>query len=259
MVFYFSGTGNSLYVAKNIAEKQRVELVSMAEALQTKQLIFVPNDGEPVGFVFPIYGWAPPKIVFDFIRRVQLARKNNYIFAVCTYAHSVGNAMEYLRDVLMSNQIPLNADFSVKMPNNFILVYDIVNKDIQEAIITKADNRLNAMNEVISKRRSAMDSYKGNFAGIKTRLLNPAYMKMFKPAKKYTTTSYCDSCGECLSICPTKNICFDEFNKPLWNDNCISCLACINRCPRQAIECGHATKIHGRYYNPRGDKKNDHV
>ena len=38
--------------------------------------------------------------------------------------------------------------------------------------------------------------------------------------------------------------------KPMWSQHCTKCMACICRCPQEAIQYGKRTKNKGRYYNP---------
>ena len=81
MIFYFSGTGNSAWVARQIAKAQQEELLAIAEEIN-KNKEYALKDGEKVGFVFPVYAWGPPGIVLRFIR--QLKMKNpEYLFFVC--------------------------------------------------------------------------------------------------------------------------------------------------------------------------------
>ena len=256
MIFYFSGTGNSLYVAQNIAKKQGVRLVNIADRMRTKNLIFVPKDGEVVGFVFPIYAWAPPKIVLDFIKKIQLARKNNYIFVVCTCGADTGDAVELLRSVMMKNRIPLNADFSIQMPDNFIFFTSVGNCSEQKVLFEKADEKLEHINEIVSKRRSVLESEKGNFAILKTRVVSTLFNRFFHKSKWFFTTRACRSCGFCAKNCPTRNIKIVN-GKPKWGDNCLNCLACLHRCPYSAIECGRSTLNKDRYYNPNCDRTYD--
>lgn len=78
MIFYFSGTGNSAWVARQIAKAQQEELLAIAEEIN-KNKEYALKDGEKVGFVFPVYAWGPPGIVLRFIR--QLKMKNpEYLF-----------------------------------------------------------------------------------------------------------------------------------------------------------------------------------
>lgn len=250
MIFYFSGTGNSLYAAKNIARKQGLEIVDIAKKIQSKQFNFIPEDGERIGFVFPIYAWSPPKIVLDFINKLQLTQKNNSIFAVCTCGADAGEGMEVLRNTLMKNQIVLNADFSVVMPDNYILGYDVCSKAEQESILNKADEKLIHINEAISKKQNLSESEKGKLPRLKTKIINPLFNKFANPSKKFSSTIACVSCGFCTGICPVQNITINVEGVPVWGDNCLSCLACLHRCPKAAIQCGARTVHRGRYYNP---------
>lgn len=255
MIFYFSGTGNSLYVAQNIAKKQGIKIVNIADRMRTKNLIFVPKDGEVIGFVFPIYAWAPPKIVLDFIKKMQLARKNNYIFVVFTCGADTGDAVEVLRSTMMKSRIPLNADFSIQMPDNYIFVTNVCSRAEQKILFDKADEKLEHINEIISKRRSVLESEKGKFAIVKTTFVSRVFNKLVNKSRKYFTTRACKSCGFCAKNCPTRNIKIVN-GKPIWGDNCLNCLACLHRCPYGAIECGHSTINKDRYYNPNCDKIN---
>jgi len=87
MVFYFSGTGNSLYVAKRIAKTNNEELVSIASLLTREKEIYEYQlkENEVIGFVYPIYAWSPPKQVLEFVEKLKLSNyKNNYIFSIAT-------------------------------------------------------------------------------------------------------------------------------------------------------------------------------
>lgn len=65
MIFYFSGTGNSAWVARQLAEGQNEELLSIAMEIDRNKA-YKLKEGEKVGFVFPVYAWAVPAIVLRF-------------------------------------------------------------------------------------------------------------------------------------------------------------------------------------------------
>ena len=73
---------------------------------------------------------------------------------------------------------------------------------------------------------------------------------MFVHAKKFQATNACTSCGKCAVICPLNNIRLTN-GTPVWGKNCTHCMACINRCPTQAIEYGNHTKTLPRYTCPK--------
>ncbi len=57
MIFYFSGTGNSAWVARQLAKGQNEELLSIAMEIDRNKA-YKLKEGEKVGFVFPVYAWG---------------------------------------------------------------------------------------------------------------------------------------------------------------------------------------------------------
>lgn len=93
MIFYFSGTGNSAWVARQLAEGQNEELLSIAMEIDRNKA-YKLKEGEKVGFVFPVYAWGPPKIVLRFIHQLKLD-KPGYLFFVCTCGDDTGRTAQF--------------------------------------------------------------------------------------------------------------------------------------------------------------------
>lgn len=252
MIFYFSGTGNSLWVAETLAKAQGEQLVSIAEQLQKNRPFSISiKPGEKLGFVFPIYAWAPPKIVMDFIENFKINDGGTpYTFAVCTCGDTAGHGMEVLRTGLNKRDIKLNSGFSVFMPNNYIVLFDVDSKEVQTKKLEQAKQRIAQINEAISQKADeAFDCYQGGRPFLHTYIVNPLFNAFAFHSKKFYAKNNCISCGLCERICPTKNILL-ESGSPKWGNRCAKCLACIHRCPVHAIEYGKVTENKGRYYNP---------
>lgn len=64
MIFYFTGTGNSLYVAKELNENH----ISIPQVIRQEPLVFTADS---IGIVCPVYGHEMPKMVKEFIRRAS--------------------------------------------------------------------------------------------------------------------------------------------------------------------------------------------
>ena len=250
MIFYFSGTGNSLYAARCVAQKQNIEMFDIAELMKTKRWVFVPQESEAVGFVFPVYAWGPPEIVLEFIKKLRLVDNNSYIFTLITCGEEVGNCAAIFRRALERSSLTLHASFSVMMPNNYNIVGSLDSKEQQMQILNNAVHALDSINELISAHSQIDQTTRGSLPGIKSKVVYPIFRRFADPAKKFRYTSPCVSCGLCVRVCPAENISLDAKGKPVWGDKCYFCLACLHRCPAQAIECGKSTVGKGRYYNP---------
>ena len=93
MVFYFTGTGNSLYIAKQLESQP----VSIPQALKSNSLMF---SADKIGIACPVYGHEMPKIVKDFIKKTSFQTK--YFYIILTYGALHGGAAELARDYVKS-------------------------------------------------------------------------------------------------------------------------------------------------------------
>lgn len=252
MIFYFSGTGNSLYIAQRIAQHHNEALVSISAAMYTGEEACEYNlkDQETIGFVFPIHAWGPPTMVLDFIRKLKLNHyRGNYIYAVATCGGNIGNTMKVINGCLKNKTMNLNARFSVVMPNNYILMGNVDSKKREQEKLAAAENTLNSINETIDQRATGeFGLVKGFLPWLLTGVINPMFQKnAMKPAKFYVN-DHCSGCGICEKVCNCHTIHVD--GKPQWGTNCSQCLACIHHCPSKAIQYGKGTEKKGRYTHP---------
>lgn len=252
MIFYFSGTGNSLYVAKNIGQNNSENLVSVATEMNSAGSSYEYNlkDNEIVGFVYPIYAWGPPKMVVNFIEKLKLNNyKNNYIFTVATCGENIGNTMKILDKCLKKKNLYLKSGFSISMPNNYIILGNVDTKDVEHRKLLAADESLKSINKIIKdKKEGIYEVEKGPIPVILTSIVNPLFNKMNMSTKKFYANDKCTSCGLCESVCNSKTIKVN--GKPNWGKACTQCLACVHLCPVNAIQYGKGTENKGRYKNP---------
>lgn len=89
----------------------------------------------------------------------------------------------------------------------------------------------------------------GRFPFIKTKLINPLFIKKGISVGKFPATDACIACKRCEKVCPMLNIVMVGW-KPVWGADCTSCLACYHVCPQKAVQYGKATKDKGQYFNP---------
>ena len=254
MIFYFTGTGNSGYVATKLAKENNERLISISELItKNLELEFNLEPNEMIGIIYPIYAWAAPKMVREFIKKVkfnQYDSNNNYVFIIATCGENIGNAIIENKKQLALKGIKLNSGFSIAMPNNYMLMSDVESKELQKEKLKKAEESLNEINAIIKNRQdNVFNMEKGPMPIVLTKIINPLFEKTtIKPSKFYVTED-CISCGICKKVCTTNNIYIDN-KKPIWGKECSQCLACINYCPKGAIQYGKGTLKKGRYTNP---------
>jgi len=240
MIYYFSGTGNSKYVAEQIAKMMGEEI----RPLPYREV----GDSDSIGIIFPIYAWGLPKIVEDFIVKLQ-GVKANYVWTVMTCGDDMGYADKVLNKQLQKVGLTLNAAFSVQMPNTYVCLpgFDI---DSEE----KADNKVKATNERIpliveklKKKENVTDVVRGPIPFTYTYVLRHVFEKTLVTDKFIKTNENCNKCGKCVRECPLKNITLESKEaSPKWNGNCTGCLRCYHLCPMHAVQFGSMTKNKGQ-------------
>jgi NAD-dependent dihydropyrimidine dehydrogenase PreA subunit/flavodoxin len=253
LIFYLSGTGNSLYAARTLAEQTEEELISIADLMNGPKECFeyLLKQNERIGFVFPVYAWAPPEIIFRFIKRLRLSNfQSNYVFTVITCGGALGDAMKVMKEELVKNSLKLNNSFSLVMPNNYMILGNVDLGEQVEKKLEAADIKLKQISSAVLERKDGMFIPKGRIMPwLLTSVINPMFSKNAINTKKFYAEDNCNGCGLCERVCNCNTIKFD--GKPTWGKDCIQCLACINLCPVTAIQYGKGTAKKGRYKNPR--------
>ena len=249
MIFYFSGCGNSKHVAETIAAGLNDTLIFIPEAARNNQYDYTLAEGEALGFVFPIYSWAPPKLVLDFVKKLQLKAKPNYLYFACTCGDNCGLTEKVFRKTVEEKSWSLSACFSVQMPETYIGMAGFkldTDKNAQRKI-DRADDLLMRNIPRLMDKECFSEMVVGSLAWLKTYLVNPGFNRSATDDSKYHVTEACIHCGKCVESCPLKNITLEE-SRPKWNGNCTMCMGCYHHCPVNAIQYGKVTEGKGQYY-----------
>lgn len=252
MLFYFSGTGNSLYVAKSLSDSLKEPIINIAEAIKKNEFHYSIQGGEKVGFIFPVYAWGLPKPVVTFLKKIQFSCPSSfYTFAIATCGENIGLTMNTFKKLLKQKKICLNSGFFLTMPDNYVVLFDTLTKEKQNDILQKADKLLQKITKMILlEKDNFFRVEKGKFAFLKSTLIHFLFFKFYTNTKRFYITGDCIGCGKCEAICPCSMI-HMQGERPLWDKgNCYMCLACLNHCPKKAIQYTKQTEKHGRYQNP---------
>ena len=258
MIFYFSGCGNSRHVAETLAAGLNDNLVFIPEAARENRYEYALSEGERLGFVFPIYAWAPPRLVLDFVKQLQLAGKPEYVYFACTCGDQCGHTESIFRKALMEKGWELCACFSMKMPETYIGMpgFKLDTKEKAQLKIDAADDIMMRNIPRLMDKECFSEMTKGRFAWLKSYAVNPMFNRFATDDSKFRVDLKCTRCGECAKVCPMKNIKLVK-DEPVWEGNCIMCMACYHHCPGNHIQYGKGTEGKGQYYFGRQKKLED--
>lgn len=254
MIFYFTGTGNSFWVADALGKALNEPVLSVATELQkaADSLSYHLKDTEIVCFVFPIHSWGPAVEMVRFIKTLHFENYHKQsIYSICVCGDDCGNADRFMKRLLKQKDYLLSGCYSVIMPNNYILLpgFDVDSEALAKKKLSDAPAVITRIADQIRTKSSEMIYSRGSFSGIKTSCIYPLFVKYALRKQYFRVTDACTGCGKCARICPTQTIRM-EHKTPVWGEGCVQCLACIHRCPVRAIEYGKETLKKGRYHHP---------
>lgn len=244
-IFYFSATGNSLQIARNIAEElENCVIQSMSAYIPNKP---VGGLGESIGFIFPVYFNGLPRLVKCFVEKLAIT-SNTYCFAIADSGGTRSNSLGMINDILIPKGVRLSFADEIKMPGNYIISHNSPRPAEVERLITDASIRTKRIARAIFNREIQPVKQK---AKLWSKAINHTflYKNAHKLDDKFTVTNKCAGCGLCAKVCPVNNIKIEN-QRPCWHHICEQCLACIHWCPCEAIEYGRNTIGRTRYRNP---------
>lgn len=256
MILFFSATGNTYDAARIIAEVTGDRLIDLGKCYKHGEFELEVSQGEDLGIVFPVYRWSTPRIVDEFIRKMSFKTDDgepyrpDYCYAVDVYGYFTGAEVGYLEDLLQREcGIKVDASFEVPSVANCIYVTNSPSPARQAKQIRNEENAARRVAQRI-KNKERNKLARGNPIG---RLLSKATGTEEKPrpVKQFSVnTAECIGCGTCASVCPTNTVTIIG-KHPVWQgDDCTECLACVHRCPEEAVEYGKISRGRRRYVNP---------
>ncbi len=245
VIFYYSGTGNSLWSARLLADRlggAAVRPMKGADALAA-------GDAEGVGFVFPVHIWGVPGPVVSFVEKLALSAEA-YLFALAVNAGQVSRTLVQLDEMLARRGRKLSAGWDVVLPSNYIPWGGPGPLARRQARIEAARGKIAVAANVVSAREPGPVEKGPLWQRLAfTAIYRLSFNQVPGMDKDFWSDERCDGCGVCASVCPAGNIDLKK-GRPAWRHECEQCLACIQWCPREAIQFGKKTSRFERYHHP---------
>ena len=242
MVFYFTGTGNSLYIAKQIER----EPISIPQIMQRECLEFT---AERIGIVAPVYGHEVPTMVKEFLRKSVFY--TNYFYMILTYGNRHGGAAELAKKLCDECGVSVNYINVILMADNWLPGFDMdeqkkIDKKVEEnmdKILSDLAKRKNMISEVTDIDRAAHQQFLDRMS----QMPADVWQHLLR------VTENCVGCGTCEKVCPSSSIHVVDGKAVHIPGNCQTCLACAHACPQKAI------RLTIPEVNPAARYRNEHI
>ena len=245
MILYFTGTGNSRYTARRIAERTGDTVVDLTARLRSGDDRPLDVSG-PLILVTPTYAWRIPRIVDRWLRSAEL-RGVKGLWFVMTCGSEIGNAARYNRQLCEAKGLAYMGTAQVVMPENYIAMFDAPRPESARDIVAKAGPFIDEIAGLLSLGKEFPLPRSNAYDRLMSGPVNGFFYRFSVKADPFRVTDDCISCGTCESLCPLHNIHL-RGGRPEWGRNCTHCMACICHCPAEAIEYGKKSAGKPRYH-----------
>lgn len=234
-IFFFSGTGNSLYVAKKLAEALDMELCSIVEAMKDPS----PVETDVIGIVGPVYSMSFAPVLMDFIKQIKI-KNEPYIFLVATMGAASGTALGSAGKLLAKKGRNVAAGYEIALPDSSLVFTTPPEK--QKGMWEELPDKIAQIVEDVQMRKKNTACIEVNPFWSLAHMAGMAFMeKIYKVKKKKVDTDKCISCGNCEKVCPVDSVKINDAGYPEFGEECTMCFACAQWCPVHAISLGRLT------------------
>lgn len=244
MVLYFTGTGNSKFVAVALAEALEDSVMSMNSVMQRGGTLSVYS-GKPYVIVAPIHAWRYPQAVEQMLAEAEFGGCRE-VYCIASMGENSGSADKALAKLFAEKGMDFKGFCGVVMPNNYIPGWDVDSEEEVREMLTAAVPKVQLLADKIKAGEIICKDDKTPLAGLMSGLVNYGFRNFMLKKQVFEVSESCVACGICAASCPTSNI-FIYDGKAAFGETCTSCYSCLHRCPMQAINIKGKTETRGRY------------
>lgn len=240
LIFYFTATGNSLYVARELAGESG-QLLSIPQIIKGEQLDF---EADEIGFVFPDYAASAPLMVREFVSKAHF--KAQYIFSVITFGNFAANVADWWDDFCKEKGLQNHYINTLLMVDNYLPVFDMneqmkIDKKISE-------NLTQIVNDIASHREYVSHVDADDRMKEWLKRLQESHFPMEAERLLRLNTETCIACGTCAAVCPHGNFRMTDTHAE-FSGSCEYCLACVHACPQKALTLERERNPQARFRN----------
>ncbi len=226
MIIYFSGTGNCLQVATQIAKNINEKIVSIVD-LDVSQ----PIDDDVVGFVFPVYNYNLPNFVRAKLNDLKF-KESSWFFGIIGHGGDKGNALFSLSQILESKGCKLSFGEDILLPVNSRIMYGRVTDKIEERLSASVPKIDEISGQILAHTANIRKIKNNRFLAWMSKIVEKeSIQKRFTPV---VDPDLCVNCCICIQVCPVSNIEVKD-GKAFIEDKCVRCMTCMHWCPQVAI------------------------
>ncbi len=244
-IFYYTGTGNSLWVARTIADELGGAQLFPISGHHEREVV----NSRIIGLVFPVHIWGVPAPVVRFVDTLAGLR-SSYIFAIAVHAGQLSNTLIQLKKAMRDNDLKLSAGLGIQMPSNYIPWGGPGPEEKQRQLFALAKEKISRI-AVDLKNQVPAAIEKGPLWQriLFTPIYNFSLYHVPAMDRRFWADNKCNKCEICVKVCPAGNITLRD-GKPHWHHWCEQCFACLQWCPMGSIQYGKRTSKYKRYHHP---------
>jgi len=247
VIYYFSGTGNNIAVAKGLCDNiLDMEMYPITDLLENK---VINEKYDLVGFSVPSYFSHIPPVVSECIKNLQFTNDQK-VFSIIGCGGNRGHATEDIRQLVELSGKEVNYEYMIIFPGNYILSYNAFPKWYQNTVMKISRKKIHKISKQLLELKENKQLGKGLFYRTKyEESLQKSIQKYSQIGLEYTVSNECSKCTQCIQVCPVNNITM-ESGQIKFGPNCQQCMACIQWCPNKAIDYKKIAKDRTRYHHP---------
>ena len=246
MVLFFSATGNTEFIARQLALKLGDDCLNLLDRVRRNDHTVLHSE-KPFIICAPVYVCEMPRFLAKYLKE-QTFTGSRDVYFIFTSGGYAGISGILAKQIIRKKKMHYLGHAEFKMPRNYVANdhYPMLPPEQVKERILDSCRKLEEVAADIQAGRKLKARHIWLFETIITVPFNPVWSKLKYKTDDFYTTDGCIGCGKCERLCPLNNISLKD-RKPVWGNDCTHCMACIANCPTEAIEYASISQTKEKY------------